>query len=257
MMSDNPYESSETSEESPPQRVQRSWLMETLIVVAIVGIFAAFIVPNVRTAREPARRMSCSNNLKHIALAIQNYASVYQALPPAFTMDEEGNPLHSWRTLILPYLEQKGLYDKVDLSLPWDHSANKQVFETSLPVYSCPSATCPATHTTYLAIVTEDSCIPPTGSRALSDITDDHDLTLMVVEVESARHTHWMSPTDISEKWLLNLHQHADHPHPPGIAQAASIGGKVLTLDSDLPAKTLRALISISGNDDELARKAE
>ena len=74
--------------------------------------------------------MQCANNLKQIALALRNYESVYHALPPAYTVDAEGKPLHSWRTLILPYLEQQALYDKIDLSKPWDDPANKEAYET-------------------------------------------------------------------------------------------------------------------------------
>ena len=60
-------------------------LVELLVVIAIIGILIAFLLPSVRTAREPARRNQCLNNLKQIAVALQNYERVHHALPPAYT----------------------------------------------------------------------------------------------------------------------------------------------------------------------------
>ena len=101
-MSNNPYESPATASEPPVRKpgVLRRRLVEGLVVVAIIGILVALLLPAVRTAREPARRLQCANNLKQIAIALQNYESVYHALPPAYTVDTNGKPLHSWRTLI-------------------------------------------------------------------------------------------------------------------------------------------------------------
>ena len=230
-------------------------LVQLLMVVGVVGILAALFLPAVRSAPEAARRSQCANNLKQIALALQNYESVYHSLPPAYTVDTDGKPLHSWRTLILPYLEQQSLYEKIDLSKPWDDPANKEAYETRLSVYQCPSANCPPSHTTYLAVVAPSGCFRPTEPRKMSDITDDHNLTLMVLEVDSEHNVPWMSPTDASEQWILNLGNVARLPHPGGV-QAVCVGGNVLFLRSALRAATLRALISIDGHDDAVAQEA-
>ncbi len=226
-MSNNPYEPSDTAGESPtpksgslPRR-----LVGLLAVVGVIGVLVALFLPSVRFAPEAARRMQCANNLKQIALALRDYESVHHALPPAYTVDAEGKPLHSWRTLILPYLEQQALYDRIDLSKPWDDPANKEAYETTLSVYRCSSADGPANHTTYLAVVTPHGCFQPSEPRKLSEITDDPDLTLMVVEVDSQQGVHWMSPTDASEQWILNLGTMAELPHPGGV-QAVCVGGR-------------------------------
>ena len=80
-----------------------------------------------------------AQNLKQIELALFNYESTYHALPPAYTVDAEGNALHSWRTLILPYLDQTQLYEKIDLSKPWNDPVNAEAFNTRVPVFQCPS----------------------------------------------------------------------------------------------------------------------
>src|SRR6185369_10304139 len=119
-----------------------------------------------------SRRMQCSNNLRQIALALQNYESTYHALPPAYTVDAEGKPLHSWRTLLLPYLDQAPLYNTIDLSKPWDDPVNTKASNMPMPVYNCPSDVGPQTHTVYLASVGSTGCFCPTEPRRLSEITD-------------------------------------------------------------------------------------
>ena len=88
------------------------------------GILLALLLPAVQAAREASRRMECSNNLKQISLAMHSYHDVYGSLPPAYTIDEEGRRLHSWRTLLLPYLEAGQIYEQLDLSQPWDSLDN-------------------------------------------------------------------------------------------------------------------------------------
>ena len=94
------------------------------MMLACIGILVGLLLPAVQAAREAARRMQCSNNMKQIALAMHNYEAVYKAFPPAYTTDANGQPLHSWRTLLLPYMEQQALYSQIDLNKPWDDPVN-------------------------------------------------------------------------------------------------------------------------------------
>ena len=201
-MSDNPYESrdivgeSATRKRGSPTRTLLKWFG----VLGVIAIAVALFLPSIRTAREPARRMQCANNLKQIGLALCNYEHEYHALPPAYTVDAEGKPLHSWRTLILPYLEQKALYDTIDLSKPWNDPANKRAYDITVPAYRCPSTNCPPGHTTYLAVVAPGSCLRPAEPRKLSEITDKHSLTLIVLEVDPEHSVHWMSPNGFGRR---------------------------------------------------------
>src|SRR5688500_2239128 len=98
-MSINPYESPDTAgkpAEQKPRRVRRV-LLTLLAVVVIPGAFVLFcVLPNVRFASQAARRSQCANNLKQIALALHLYQDEHGSLPPAYTVDAEGKPLHSW-----------------------------------------------------------------------------------------------------------------------------------------------------------------
>ncbi len=94
-------------------------LVELLVVITIIGILIALLLPAVQAAREAARRMQCSNNLKQIGLALQNYHTASGTFPPGglATLDPNtGSPAFgfSWWVRILPYLENQGMYDRLD-----------------------------------------------------------------------------------------------------------------------------------------------
>jgi hypothetical protein len=94
----------------------------------------------VRTARPAARRAQCVNKLEQIALGFQSYEQTYNPLPPAYAVDANTNPLHRWRTLIVPDLEQERLYQTVELSKPRNDPANAKALQTFPTVYRCPDS---------------------------------------------------------------------------------------------------------------------
>jgi prepilin-type processing-associated H-X9-DG protein len=224
-------------------------LVALVLVIAIIAALVAFLLPPTKAPREASRRSQCRNNLKQIALALHHYEREYHALPPAYTVDADGKPLHSWRTLILPYVDQKALYDKIDLTKAWDDPVNAEAFKSgAFSVFHCPSATCPPNHTTYLAIVTSESCFRLIEARLLSEITDRRAETLMVIEVDSEHAVHWMAPRDADETLFLTFGPKSKQPHSGGM-HAAFVDGTVRFLSANLPADLRRALISIAGKE--------
>lgn len=83
-------------------------------------------------AKDDLKRFEGFSNLKQLGLAIHVYHDVRGTLPPAWTVDESGKPLHSWRVLLLPYIEEQGLYDEIRHDEPWDSEFNKQ-FHSQIP----------------------------------------------------------------------------------------------------------------------------
>src|SRR6187431_1608878 len=99
-------------------------LVELLVVIAIIGVLVALLLPAVQAAREAARRMQCGNNLKQLTLAMHNYADTYKMFPIAIAWHEQRNSgaqeraeAFSHLAMLLPYIERKPEYDKIDWRL--------------------------------------------------------------------------------------------------------------------------------------------
>ncbi|HIE98390.1 MAG TPA: DUF1559 domain-containing protein [Fuerstia sp.] len=137
-------------------------------------------------------------------------------MPPAYTVDAKGRPLHSWRTLILPYLDEQALYDSIDLSKPWDDPTNADAHEASLFSFRCPASDIPDNHTTYVGVVGANSCLHPSRPRPFSEITDGTSETLMVIELSSDQSFHWMMPRDGGAEFLSRIGAGSELAHRGG-----------------------------------------
>ena len=172
------------------------------LAVLVCCCLIALLLPTVEAAREAARRTQCNNNLKNIALALQNYHDVHGAFPPAFIPDKDGKPMHSWRVLLLPYLEHKRLYDQYNFQEPWNGPNNSRLLAAAPTVYEyqCPSDTRtgrgPAGWTSYVAVVGPRTVWPGASMRKMSEIADGAGGTILVMEDQSTR-IPWMEPRDL------------------------------------------------------------
>ncbi|MGD9126322.1 MAG: DUF1559 domain-containing protein, partial [Planctomycetia bacterium] len=125
-------------------------LVELLVVIAIIGILIALLLPAIQAAREAARRMQCSNNLKQIGLAFENYHGAHSCYPSAYIVQAGGvnfnsgthdaGPGWAWGTLLLPFMEQNPLYEQIDFDYPCWHANNEAVAKTPVSGFLCPSA---------------------------------------------------------------------------------------------------------------------
>jgi len=145
------------------KRLRAFTLVELLVVIAIIGILVALLLPAVQAAREAARRMSCSNNMKQIGLALHNYHDTYKtfpygegATPSPGTVATAGLNWNgpNWRVHILPYLEQNTIYEQLSFSHTFDAcrpgfsvaangGPNAILGGYTTPVYRCPSSSVP------------------------------------------------------------------------------------------------------------------
>lgn len=214
----------------------------------------AMLAPAVGGARGAAQRMQCSNNLKQISIALLNYHDVHREFPPAYTVDENGNKLHSWRTLILPYLEQDALYRQIDFDKPWDDPANIGFASMVIPAYQCPSdqPQNPA-GTSYMAVVGPETMWPGETSTQLASITDGTSNTLMVVEVRD-RTNSWMEPVDLDyDKLRMMINGDGNGvicSHHANGANVAMGDGSVTFIADMIDSKMLRAMLTAQGGED-------
>lgn len=119
-------------------------LVELLVVIAIIGTLVGLLLPAIQAARESARRMSCTNNLKQIGVAIQNYHDTHKTLPPGYlsAFDASGNdtgPGWGWAALLLPFMEESNLHQTIQFGLPIESPSNARPRTTQVATYLCPS----------------------------------------------------------------------------------------------------------------------
>jgi prepilin-type N-terminal cleavage/methylation domain-containing protein len=115
-------------------------LVELLVVIAIIGVLVALLLPAVQAAREASRRTRCQNNLRQIAIALSNYHDTFKCFPPGGISTNET----SWTVLVLPFLEQKNLYEQFDFS-KGGYTSNSHVNRNALALnrmdgYICPTS---------------------------------------------------------------------------------------------------------------------
>jgi hypothetical protein len=168
----------------------------------LVGGVIAFLVFAVQESREVSRSMACTP--KHLAFTLHYYQEKHGSYPPAYTVDENGKPLHSWRVLILPFIERQDLYEKIRLDEPWDSPYNSQFHkpgpERNLFCYSRKEEGLDG-FAHYQMVVGPDTISAGSNSTKIEDISH-HTETFLVVETSFA--VPWMCPQDLPQSALAN-----------------------------------------------------
>jgi prepilin-type N-terminal cleavage/methylation domain-containing protein len=128
-----------------PPSARAFTLIELLVVIAIIAVLIALLLPAVQSAREAARRAQCSNNLVQLVLAIQNYEASFEQLPPGVVNDtspvlDQPKGYHfGWLTQILPYCEQRNVYNHLNFKLGLYEAQNFTSRTMLVDVFLCPS----------------------------------------------------------------------------------------------------------------------
>ena len=174
-----------------PAAVRPPWYQITvrrMMVLVALTVPMLLFVRAARDARENACRAQCRGNLCQIALAFHNYHEAYGRWPPAYVADASGNPMHSWRVLILPFIEQSGLYNSYNFSQPWNSQSNRRLIGMMPDPYACPSHGASSSGLTdYVVIVGPATAFPGARSTTLDEIKDDrHDTILEAIRKEMA-----------------------------------------------------------------------
>ncbi len=232
---------------------RRRFRVRTLaVVVLIIGGLVGVLGRAMRQAKEAARASQCICNLCSIKMALLNYHETYGSFPPAYVADANGKPMHSWRVLILPFMEQATLYNAYNMAEPWDGPNNRKLLEQRPNVYNCPSRVGGPTLTSYVAIVGPGTAFPGSKTTKLGDIHDGTAGTILVAEVSNVDIA-WTEPRDLDVKtmsWVI------DDPSKPGISSPHYGGPAVVFADSSYrrlstyhPPDELKAMTTINGGE--------
>ena len=218
----------------------------------IAGILIGMLIPAVHQVRGAARRVQSMNNVRQQVLAMHNYQSSYLKFPKA-----DNNGL-SWRVHILPFLEQKNLYDQFNLDEPWDSPHNRKLIPQMPEFYACPSLPdLPAGFTVYQVPYSDLKSNPETEKIAMFDnsdksvgfgeILDGSTNTIAVLEVDEAAAVEWTKPTD----WeftpsdpmhdLGNLH--------PGVIVVGMADGSSHSIPINTSPEEFKAMITRNGGE--------
>jgi hypothetical protein len=211
------------------------------LVAALIGG-----LQSIRRWANRAGYVQTLNNLKQLALAMHNYHATYGHLPPPAIYGKDGEPLVSWRVLLLPFLVQGNLYKQFHLDEAWDSPHNQQLLAQMPRVYADPNVQMPQFATAYQIFVGPGAAFE--GGKRLSfakDFPDGTSNTLLIVE--AAKPVPWTKPEDLPydpNKPLPKLGGHTPSGFPVVFCDNA-----VYLLKPNVKEALLRALITRNGGE--------
>lgn len=221
---------------------------QLLLLLVLVSLVATMLLPAILRIGPATRMSQCRTNIRAICAAVRQYADEHGAYPPAYTVDADGRRLHSWRTLLLPYLGQQAIYSQIDLKQPCHAPVHDAVRSAVIPAYHCPSLEQGSTTTGYLTVVSEESLLGPGRANPTTVVVQPLDLLLVCIEVHATRSGHWMSPFDLSADEFLRMGNndgaaHTERESDPWF-HAGYATGMVESMSAEVSRKKRQAMIS-------------
>lgn len=219
----------------------------SLLFIGSVVAISPWLVERVRYWKSLQTRQVAAANLARIAQALASYADRHGRFPPAEVFSPEGQPLYSWRVLILPELGEAGLYQRFRLDEAWDSENNLTLIDQMPPLFASPADpnAIQANQSNYYVISGSDCVVVPSGlGRAASELVDPLDETLLVVESAAAGSSYWTQAGGLPLRSLrmgIQPGKSLGGVHPGG-ALGACVDGTVVWLDANTPARSLRTM---------------
>lgn len=208
---------------------------------------------------EAARRSQCSNNLKHIGIALHNYHDMNERFPAQLT----GEPPHSWRVDLLPFVDHMPVLQEYDFETEWNLGSNKEIAKTEISVYQCPSNPFRNNRdefpiTAYVGLVGPGTILQPGDSLLLSEVIDGTSNTFLAVEACGLQ-IPWCKPQDVqlnAVELLINgpgselgKSDGAMSSFHTGGVQVLIADGSVRFISSETDKDVLKALTTANGKE--------
>ncbi|MDR2641823.1 MAG: DUF1559 domain-containing protein [Planctomycetaceae bacterium] len=220
-----------------------------------IDIFAENLAQGATTGIALEQKRSAINKIKVIILALHNYQDANGKLPPLYTVNAEGKPLHSWRVLILPHLGETEveLHKKIKLDEPWDSEHNKQFHNAIIPMYVInPMLEKKGLDKTCSLVTIIDSPMKPKDGAAITEITDGTSVTVAIVELREP--FCWMDPTaDITVEEFSKPLDGKDVSIGGSQKDSVLVGfwdGNVKFIPNTTPPETLKAIATAKGEEE-------
>lgn len=231
----------------------KSSMARVFLATAVIVVLVLLLLPALKAPRSRGRH-PCLHHIRSLSLAIVNYEVENGRYPPAYILDASGRPAHSWRILILPFLEDpiaKELYDKYRFDEPWNGPNNRRLAKEMPEVFRCPDEVADQPwHTSYVAIVGTDTIWSPGRGRHIRDIKDGTSKTLLLIE-QPMSGIHWMEPRDLILEDLAILSPEGLRNHSGSVIIGSFADGHTQALSSIGPER-LRRLATIAGGEEIL-----
>jgi hypothetical protein len=241
------------------QRESFGRLRVVLIVILALGLVAIILLPKLAHVHQATKRMLCASRLRQVGIAMHNYHKDHGHLPPAVVYGKDGQPLYSWRVVLLPYLEEGQLYKEFRLEEAWDSPHNGALLARMPKVYAPADDVKTEPYTTFCQVfVGEGAAFEHNRKVTLEEIKEGDGLACTILAVEAGEAVPWTKPVDLPFG--------ADKPLPllGGLFQegrtvfytkrmvgynALFVDGGVLFISKQIKQDTLRALIARNGGE--------
>jgi hypothetical protein len=242
---------------SSPQNRRKKLLIPWLIwLAAAASWFMLYqLFDTLSRQSESGRILQCQQNLRAIGQAMKEYHHAFGRFPPAYLPDRNGRPAHSWRVLLLPYLDHEKTYKQYRFDEPWNSAHNWKLLSESgaASLFHCPADSEKREQTSYVMIVGSGTISDgPRGVR-LKDITDGSGYTIMVVEM-AVSDIHWAEPRDLkAEDMSYQINDTKGRGIRSGHAEGAYVlycDGAVGILSTSEKPEIVKALTTIAGGED-------
>jgi len=220
-------------------------------LVLIAG--AIWLAVQVRHTRRMAVATSAKGRLNQLLLALHNYHDTFNSLPPAYIADENGTPLHSWRVLILPFLDEGRLYAEYRFDEPWDGPNNSKL-ANRMPAVFLQRGEPESNSMTNLVLVTgPGTAYPGAACTKFTDFRDGLENTILATEIGNSK-IPWLSPRDLS---VETMSFRVKDPGKPSVSCVAwrqpyvVFGDSIstFTLSQSISPESLRGLTTIAGGE--------
>ena len=230
-------------------------LIATLAGVGLVFVAVIAARPVITQISTTTQLSKCEGNLSQIAIAMQQYHQDYGRFPPPYIPDASGKPMHSWRVLLLPYLDRQWQYDQYDFSQPWDSQLNLMLAQQIPSAYVCPKDQTAkfSQETSYMVVVGPQTMFPESGSVSKSQVTDGLAGTILVVEVAETG-IGWTQPQDLNARAMTfevngGMYGEEVSSFHDGGAVYATADGTTHFLPDNTPPEYVEALTTIRGGE--------